>query len=235
MQVQSTLLFESIEQIYARVFRELRPRTALEAIEIRYCRFANVNSFIRFSASRLEVRIADVLEGAPSPIQEALAFILVGKLFRKPVAASYSQRYRLWLNRSDVRRQVSLVRRVRGRKVFDPPQGSSYDLVPMFDDLNLRFFGGLMAQPALGWSRRPSRTMLGHYDPAHHAIVLSRILDRPSVPRLAVEYVLYHEMLHLRHPTEHKGSRRCVHTREFKQAEKLFPQLAEAQAALKVL
>lgn len=235
MQVQSTLLFESVEQIYSRVFRELRPRTALDGIEIRYCRFANVNSFIRFSEGRLEVRIADVLEGAPSPIQEALAFILVGKLFRKPIAATYAQRYRLWLNRSDVRRQVSLLRRVRGRKLIDPPRGACYDLEPMFEELNLRFFGGLMASPALGWSRRPSRTMLGHYDPAHHAIVLSKILDSAEVPRVAVEYVLYHEMLHLRHPTEHRGARRCVHTREFKQAEKLFPQLAEARAALKAL
>ena len=202
---------------------------------VRYCRFANVNSFIRLTEGRLEVRIADVLEGAPSPIQEALAFILIGKLFRKPIPESYGHRYRLWLNRSDVRRQVSLLRRVRGRKLLAAPQGQFYDLEPMFEELNQRFFGGLMARPALGWSLRPSRTLLGHYDPAHHAIVLSKILDRDSVPRLAVEYVLYHEMLHLRHPTVHKGVRRCVHTPEFKAAEKLFPGLVEARAALKRL
>jgi len=235
VQVQSTLLFETVEQIYGRVFQQLRPRTALPEIAVRYCRFANVNSFIRLAEGRLEVRIADVLEGAPSPIQEALAFILVGKLFRKPIPGTYSHRYRLWLNRSDVRRQVSLLRRVRGRKLLSPPQGACYDLETMFEELNLRFFGGLMARPALGWSRRPSRTMLGHYDPSHHAIVLSRSLDSVSVPQVAVEYVLYHEMLHLRHPTEHRGARRCVHTPEFKAAEKLFPGLAEARAALKQL
>jgi hypothetical protein len=235
VQVQSTLLFESVEQIYTRVFQEIRPRTPVPEIAVRYCRFANVNSFIRFADGRLEIRIADVLEGAPSPIQEALAFILVGKLFRKPIAGAYGHRYRLWLNRSDVRRQVSLLRRVRGRKLTSPPQGAHYDLEPMFEELNRRFFSGLMARPALGWSLRVSRTTLGHYDPSHHAIVLSKILDRASVPRLAVEYVLYHEMLHLRHPTEHKGARRCVHTPDFKAAEKLFPGLTEARAALKAL
>ncbi len=235
MQVQSTLLFESVEQIYGRVFQLLRPRTTLPEIAIRYCGFANVNSFIRFSDGRLEVRIADVLEGAPAPIQEALAFILVGKLFRKQVPGTYAHRYKLWLNRSDVRRQVSLLRRVRGRKMIAPPQGQCHDLEALFEELNHRFFGGLMARPAIGWSRRPSRTMLGHYDPSHHAIVLSRNLDQPAVPRIAVEYVMYHEMLHLRYPTEHKGARRCVHTPEFKAAEKLFPGLAEARAALKRL
>lgn len=235
MQVQSTLLFESVEEIYERVFRQLRPRTVPPAIVVRFCRFANVNSFIRLSAGQLEVRIADVLEGAPAPIQEALAFILVGKLFRKPISEAYANRYRLWLNRSDVRKQVSLVRRVRGRKLFNPPQGELHDLEAMFEDLNVRFFGGLMARPAIGWSRRQSRTMLGHYDPSHHAIVLSKSLDQPGVPKIAVEYVMYHEMLHLRYPTQHKGTRRCVHTPEFKAAEKQFPGLVEARAALKKL
>ena len=105
----------------------------------------------------------------------------------------------------------------------------------IFDELNVRHFGGLMAVPQLGWSRRPSKTLLGHFDPSHNAIILSRILDRPTVPRLAVEYVLYHEMLHLKHPVEHKGTRRCVHTPEFRADEKLFPHLEEAKRLLRHL
>ena len=186
MQVQSTLLFETVEQIYARVFRELRPRTAFPEIGVRFCRFANANSFVTLREGRLEVKIADILEGAPSPVQEALAFILLGKLFRKPAPAAYAHRYRLWLNRSDVRRQIHLVRQTRGRKLADPPQGHAYDLEAMFEELNHRFFHGLMARPALGWSKRPSRTMLGHYDPSHNAIVLSNALDRADLPSIAL-------------------------------------------------
>jgi hypothetical protein len=46
---------------------------------------------------------------------------------------------------------------------------------------------------------------------------------------------MYHEMLHLRHPVEHRGARRCVHTPEFKAAERQFERLAEAKQALKDL
>ena len=56
-------------------------------------------------------------------------------------------------------------------------------------------------------------------------IVISRIFDRPRTPRLALEYVMFHEMLHLRFPVDHSGARRCVHTTEFKADEKQFPQL----------
>ncbi|MBC7927568.1 MAG: M48 family metallopeptidase [Bryobacteraceae bacterium] len=92
-----------------------------------------------------------------------------------------------------------------------------------------------MARPDLGWSLRKSRVTLGHYDPCHHAIVLSSLMDGPEVPRLAVEYVMFHEMLHLRYPVEHRGARRCVHTPEFKAAERTFPQMKEARELLRKL
>lgn len=237
MHVQTALFSESEtpEQIYERVFRILRPRTPPPAIEVRYRRFANANSFIRLREGRLEVKISDVIEGAPIAVQEALAFILLGKLYRRPIAPLHDFAYKRFLNRADVRKQLETVRQVRGRKFVSGPKGDIYDLEPMFEQLNLRFFGGFMARPRLGWSRARSRTLLGHFDPAHNAIILSRILDQAHVPRLAVEYVLYHEMLHLRHPVEHRGARRCVHTPEFKAAEKLFPGLAEAKQLLKRL
>ena len=233
--LEAAVFFETPVQICARVFRELRPRTPLPAVEVRFYPYANANSFLRMDGNRLKFRVSDVLEQAPAPILEALAFILIGKLYRKPVAAEYAHRYRRYLNRRDVRRALETARQSRGRKLVSPPRGDTYDLEEMFEELNFKYFFGLMSRPKLGWSLRISRATLGHYDPSHHAIVLSKILDRPAVARLAVEYVLYHEMLHLRYPVEHNGVRRCVHTREFKRAEKQFERLAEAKALLKKL
>jgi hypothetical protein len=235
MQVETALFFESPQEIYARVFRYLKPRTPVPAIDVEFCEFANANSVIRIIHGRLEVRITDVLRDAPAPIVEALAVILISKLYRKSIPKSYAQRYRLYLNRKDIRQQLTKVRQSRGRKLMADPRGNCYDLIEIFEEINLRFFNGLMARPELGWSRRPSRSTLGHYDPSHHAIILSRALDSPAVRRVAVEYVMFHEMLHLRYPVHHRGARRCVHTPEFKEAEKAFPDLAEAKAILKSL
>jgi predicted metal-dependent hydrolase len=77
--------------------------------------------------------------------------------------------------------------------------------------------------------------MLGHFDPSHNAIVISRVFDQPGVPLLALEYVLFHEMLHLRFPVNHAGARRRVHSREFREAEKKFPRFQEAKEMLKHL
>jgi hypothetical protein len=112
------------------------------AIQVNFCEFANANSTIRLENGSLHVRITDVLRDAPAPIQEALAYILVGKLYRKPIPRTYSHRYRLYLNRRDIRQQVHRVRQERGRKQMLPPAGRCYDLVEIFESLNVRFSAG---------------------------------------------------------------------------------------------
>jgi hypothetical protein len=223
MQVETALFFESIEQIYTRVFRTLRPRTAVPLIAVRFRKYANANSRIRLSQGELAVDISDLLQDAPAPVQEALASILIAKLFKRTPDSDWMARYRRYLNRADMRRGLTLLKRERGRKSYRDPKGKAYDLCELFEQLNGEHFGGLMARPELGWSLRVSKTTLGHYDPCHHVIVLSSLLDSPAAPEIAVRYVLFHEMLHLRYPTEHKGARRCVHTSDFKRAERAFP------------
>ena len=236
MQVESAIAETvDIDSIYIRIFREMKPRTPVPEMSIEIRRYANANAQIRLENGRLVVRMADTLASAPEDVQEALAEILLAKLFRKPVPPLANNRYRRYLNRSQVRQTLDQVRQQRGRKRIDAPEGQYYDLTLMFEELNFRYFFGLMSRPAIGWSRQASRTMLGHYDPSHHMIVLSKLLDRETVPKLAVEYVLFHEMLHIKHPVEHRGGRRCVHTKSFKEAEKQFDRWREAKALLRKL
>jgi len=232
---QSALLFETPAEIYTRVLKDLRPRTEPPKIPVEFRRYANANSSVRLQGGRLTVWIADILEGAPAPIMEALAYILLGKLYKREIPRIYTHRYRLYLNRREIRQKLQLVRQIRGRKFVSGPEGASHNLEEIFERLNRDYFSGLLGRPLLGWSRRPSRSMLGHFDPSHNAIIISRIFDHASAPLLALEYVMFHEMLHLRHPVDHNGARRRVHTREFRQAERAFPRLAEAKELLKNL
>lgn len=232
---QSSLFFETPVEIYARVLSDLKPRTAAPDIRVEFRRYANANSSIRLEDGRLTVRVADILEGAPAPIMEALAYILLSKLYHRPIPRIYAHRYRLYLNRRDIRQKMQLVRQIRGRKFVSGPEGASHNLEEVFERLNRQYFDGLLGRPLLGWSRRPSRSLLGHFDPSHNAIIISRIFDRPGAPALALEYVMFHEMLHLRYPVDHNGVRRRVHTREFRKGESCFSRLAEAKELLKHL
>ncbi len=234
---QGVLAFESVEAMYERVFRLMKPRTDPPRFDVRFRPYANMDSKIRLESghSRISVLISDQLEQAPPAVQESLAWVLLGKLYRKDPPAAAVERYREFVNQADVRRRALEVRRRRGRKRIIRPQGACYDLDRMFDRLNVRYFDGGMEKPVLGWSLRGSRRLLGHYDPAHHAIVISRLLDDRKVPEFVVEYVLFHEMLHLKHPVEYRARRRCVHSAAFKAEERRFPQFAEADLFLRNL
>jgi predicted metal-dependent hydrolase len=57
-------------------------------------------------------------------------------------------------------------------------------------------------------------------------------MDRPNVPQYAVEYVLYHEMLHVKHPTRRSGCSLVSHSPEFRAEERLFSEFNRARKAL---
>ena len=226
---------DGLLDIFQETFRKLRPASSLPELKIEFFAFANINNTIRLRDGRLLVRLSDLLEGAPEGVLRAIAHILLAKMYRKPIDRSHAIRYRRYVASHEIVRKAHLVRQIRGRKLLRTPQGHFYDLDEIFEDLNARFFHGLLARPRMSWSQTRTRRILGHYDPAHNAIIISHIFDHSAVPRYAVEYIVYHEMLHLKHPVRLRGSRRCVHSAEFQSEEKLFPNLAEANAFLKRL
>jgi hypothetical protein len=207
----------------------------MPSMVVRFRRFTSLNTRIRLRDGQILVSLSDLLEGAQESVIRAIAHILLAKLYKKPIDAAHNMRYKRFSSSAAVTRQTELIRGARGSKRFFGPQGRFYHLEEVFDSLNLRFFGGLLGRPELTWSEGMAKRSLGHYDAAHNTIVVSRVFDRPSSPRYAIEYLLYHEMLHLKHPVRMRGLRRCVHSRDFKAEEKLFPQLKEAQAFIKRL
>lgn len=222
-------------ELFQETYSELRPGTSLPEFKIEFFAFANVNNTIRLRDGRLLVRLSDLLEGAPDTVLKAIAHILLAKMYRRPIDRGQAARYRKYVASHEIVRKAHLVRQMRGRKLLRSPRGHFYDLDAVFEDLNTHFFHGLMARPRMSWSQTKTRRILGHYDPAHNAIIISRIFDHPAMPRYMLEYIVYHEMLHLKHPVKLRGSRRCVHSSEFQAEEKLFPRVAEANAFLKRL
>jgi hypothetical protein len=230
-----TTVREGLLPIFQESYRDLRPRAPIPEISVQFFPFANVNNTIRLREGKLLVRLSDLLEGAPESVLRSIAHMLLAKMYRKPIDRAFATRYRKYISSHYMSSKAHLVRQMRGRKRIDTHRGRVYDLNQLFDDLNLRFFFGLLARPNLTWSQNQARNSLGHYDPAHNTIVVSRVFDHPRVPPYAVEYIVYHEMLHLKFPVKLRGSRRCVHSREFQAEEKLFPHLDQAKLFLKNL
>lgn len=212
-----------LSEIFRRVFSRLRIKSRVVTIGARFYPFAGLRSTVSLRDGVVKARVSDVLAEASPLVLEALAEILLARIFRRRPSREARECYLAYTLRPAIRTRIDTARRERGAKRLLPPRGRHYDLEEIFQRLNQRFFGGQIASCRLGWSPGNSRRILGHYDSGHGAIIISRKLDSPAVSRCLVEYVVYHEMLHIRFPVERQGHRRVIHSREFREAEKKFP------------
>ena len=63
----------------------------------------------------------------------------------------------------------------------------------------------------------------------HETITISKTLDAADVPEWFVEFILFHEMLHIKHPARLVKGRRQYHTNAFRTDEQRFHRYQEAQ------
>ncbi len=201
----------------------------LAAIEVKFYPYAGLHHTIRVRAGRVYVRISDLLESAPPEVIRALAFLLVARLLSRKAPRDHERTYRAYAFKPELLRASDLTRRQRGRKMISTSSGRVYDLERMFARLNRRHFGGEMEMPVLTWSQRRTRSILGHHDAAHNTITISKTLDSADVPEWFVEYIMFHEMLHIKHPARIIKGRRYYHTQAFRTDERNYPRYQQAQ------
>jgi hypothetical protein len=108
--------------------------------------------------------------------------------------------------------------------------GEVFHLQEIFDDLNRRYFDGQI-QARITWGQRPPKDAkrrrhnsikMGSYSVEDKLIRIHPSLDRPFVPRSFIEWIVFHEMLHQKHPIPIIGGRRRFHTPQFLREEATF-------------
>lgn len=225
----STNLIDQIAALYAEAFRWYHPKRAVAPIHVSFYPYIGINHTIRLRNGEIFVRICEICREMPLVSHKGLAYILVGKLLRKKIPDGANEVYDAYIKSDFIRGLADENRKDRGRKVVTTSKGAVYDLDEIFATLNARYFGNWLRKPALTWSAKKTYRILGHHDSTHDHITISTSLDSPDTPRYVVEYVVFHEMLHVAHPTKHLNGRRYFHTPAFKRDEKKFAYYEEAE------
>lgn len=220
---------EQIKKFYEEAFQTFDNKHDLPEIEVGFYPYIGINHTIRVRNGKIFVRIAELCRAMPLSEQKALAYILVAKILRKKVPPAAREVYTSFIKTAEIRDQAIENKRNRGRKIISSAQGEVYDLDEIFDDINEIYFRDAIAKPVLSWSSGKTYRILGHHDSTHQTIIISKSLDDKRVPRYVVEYVVFHEMLHIFHPVEIRNGRRIVHSPQFKRNEKTFEYFEEAE------
>ncbi|MBX3729576.1 MAG: M48 family metallopeptidase [Candidatus Sumerlaeia bacterium] len=189
----------------------------------------NVRTLVSTRGSRgtgpLEASIHRLFLHAPADVQQALAEFLV-----RPDRG----------NRSVIRRYAAL-QRDSGPEPGTPrvgsPQGQHYDLLPIACRNNAEHFGDAL-DFTICWGKRPRtrprpqrNILLGTCCAAHRLVRIHPILDAPDVPPFFLDFIVFHEMLHLAVPAPvGPGGRSLHHCPEFRRRERQHPNYRAAIA-----
>lgn len=218
--------------LFQRVFTRLGCDGRPPRFRVEFYPYASLVLTIRRREDAVYVRFSDLLRRASMLVFEGAAALLLARVYRRKVPPELVEPYLAYARSNRTRSRISRMRRRRVRLASTGAQGQHFDLRKMFDDLNVRYFAGSLSRPHIGWSTRKWRRQFGCYDPGPNQILLNRRMDHPRVPSVAVEYVLYHEMLHVKHPTRRSGCTLLSHSPEFRAEEKRFPEFVQARKIL---
>lgn len=106
-------------------------------------------------------------------------------------------------------------------------QGKYFNLKDIYDKINRRYFKNKV-KAFITWGGEDSKKRrysisFGSYNWDSRIIRIHKALDRCSVPQYFIEYIIYHEMLHVYIGLKRDGrGRRKAHNKEFREKEKDF-------------
>jgi hypothetical protein len=220
---------DEIVEKYASAFSHYDRELTHPDIKVRFYPYVGINHTIRVRKGSVFVRLAEICWDMSTDVHEALAFILVSKLYRRKTPKWARDTYDAYIKSEELIERSAADRKARGRKRISGPVGENYDLNEIFDDLNTKYLEGRLRRPVLTWSTQKTYRILGQHDSTHDTIVISRSLDTDRTPRYVVEFVVFHEMLHMVHPTVHQNGRRYNHTAAFRRDEEKFLYFEEAE------
>ncbi|HMI51738.1 MAG TPA: SprT-like domain-containing protein [Candidatus Saccharimonadales bacterium] len=220
------------EILFQRIFTRLNCEGRPPRFKVEFYPYSSLVLTIRRREDVVYVRFSDLLHRAPRTVLEGAAALLLSRVYRRRAPKALVNPYLDYARSARTRDRMNRMRSGRVRLSPVSPQGAHYDLHKLFDELNQKYFQGQLQRPHIGWSSKSWRRQFGCYDPGPNQILLNRRMDRPGIPQCVVEYVLYHEMLHVKHPTRRSGCSMVSHSPEFRAEERLFREYSTARRLL---
>ncbi|MCS6873566.1 MAG: SprT-like domain-containing protein [Pyrinomonadaceae bacterium] len=208
------------QQLIQSFYEEALKAFSFKKVSITFYPYKGLRHKIKVKDGYVTVRLASFIENAPLKIHKTLARMLVAKLLKKKVSQKDIATYEEFLEQN----------RIKLENVVEPnPKGQIYNLEEIFENLNKKYFDNKIPKPVIKWSSRKTYRKLGCCSLTGKVITISKILDNEKVPLYVLEYVMYHEILHIKHPASYQNGKRLVHTKEFKKDEKKFKQFEKAR------
>ncbi len=136
--------------------------------------------------------------------------------------------------RDFIRGKRDILKKKVPRRLNAKTLGRHYDIHNLYESINKEYFEGTVSALTTWGTKSPRRAVrrrtLGSYSSHTNMIRINPVLDNERVPLYFIEFIVYHEMLHASMGVGMKNGRRSVHSKEFREREKMFRDYEKAMA-----
>ncbi len=204
-----------------------------EPVFISFYPYSGIRHTIRYRNLAYHIRLSDILAEAPEEVLYAISAHLLMKIRRIKSPPEMLIPYENYIRSLELHQLHKELKRTRGRVPHHAPEGKSWNLETLFNEVNHLYFKGEVEPVSLRWSQKSSRRVLGRWEPAHNMITISSVLDRPDIPLDVMYWIMAHEMLHVLIPVKKSKNRYSIHPPEFREKERALPVYSSAMKWLK--
>ena len=218
-----------------RLFDLISPIVSDHGLELRtasYCRAKEFQASWKRSGDHIDIVFSDYLIDAPDEVIKDFFRTVIGTISNKK--PSYGKTYLEWARSEEYISSKRKIYLKRSRNLTGSPEGNERDLIGSLD----RLLDSGLLDPAgiensfFSWTKVPNVRKLGFCSPMMRVVGVSCVLDDVSVPEFVLDYVVYHESLHLAQGYR-PGQR--PHSKKFRSDEKKYPRYDEAESYLRSL
>ena len=190
----------------------------------------NLSYAYRISKGCLIIEISDYLQDAPNDVLRELCAAIaewsVGMRLRVPD----SLRSYIMTDDFIVKNRPKYIK--RSRSLSCTQQGTSKNLMDSVERLleSELIFESDISNSYISWATNMAKYRFGLCNQTFRVISINPILDSEDVPDSVVDFVVYHEILHLR---QDRSKKIRPHNAKFRSWEHLFPDYESAESFLK--
>ncbi|MGQ9587070.1 MAG: hypothetical protein ACUVT7_01630 [Thermoplasmata archaeon] len=200
----------------------------VKRVSVTFYPYAELKHTWKNRGGNVVFRVSDYLKDAPEEVLTSLAWYLVSRAVGKACPDGHVQKYLSFVRSRDMWMSKKDLYFSRERSLVLEPKGRVRDLRAVFDCVNSFYFSGFFTAPILAWTTGSPRRRLGYYFEAIDLLAVNRVFDSERIPRYALEFVIYHELLHSIIKPESSLKRRTHHTSEFRAREREFSHYEKA-------
>ena len=219
------------EAILNQAFSTVGKEYGYDSVSAEIAEFKDFKLKWRRSCGWIEFTVSDYLKDAPQEIIEGIARIIFSRISGSG-SKEYPKNMEEWLTNYEFAKANRPTYLRRSRNLTRSAKGRCRGLTESYNRLVEQGMIPQMDDIVFTWTKEPNIRRVGYCSILMRVIAISSVFDTEEIPEFVLDFIVYHEMLHMMRGFDPLGK---LHDAEFQADESKYPMKAESEEWLRRL